>query len=532
MGSAPLVSTYSIAACDLERGEWGVGVQSKFLAAGSIVPWAEPGVGAVATQALANPRYGPDGLALLRDGLSADETIAALVAADEGRDDRQVGVVDAQGRAATYTGKACLDWAGGTSGPGYAAQGNILVSEETVAGLVHGFEAGAGRPLAERLVDALAAAQLAGGDRRGQQAAGLLVVQKDGGYGGMDDVLVDLRVDDHPEPVAELKRLYGMHQLLFGKTPTDEWLPVDEALAEELQARLAALGYTDPSLEKSFNEWAGTANLEDRVNGVDRIDPVVLDRAPQALEPLAVAREPDAAGPLAQRRDRIGLGPGDDEHRAVPFARKRVHEELKPDRERESLVRLLPAEGHELLGRGVSRQHVAVGDLPHRDVSHQRAPVGARDGDRDRVRPRERRAAVRGGEPRRRRGGQGRHEPRLRKPAGPVPEDTGREAVRGDDDARPLGRRLELAANDRVERQVPERAVALPALVAGLREQPLRLRLRAQVRQGREPVHAGEAVSRAPSRLRVQEVAGENLGRILAEAEPAILRTSSSRRIP
>ena len=276
MGSAPLVSTYSIAACDLERGEWGVGVQSKFLAAGSIVPWAEPGVGAVATQALANPRYGPDGLALLRDGLSADETIAALVEADEGRDDRQVGVVDAQGRAATYTGKACLDWAGGTSGPGYAAQGNILVSEETVAGLVQGFETGPGRPLAERLLEALAAAQLAGGDRRGQQAAGLLVVQKDGGYGGMDDVLVDLRVDDHPEPVAELKRLYGMHQLLFGKTPADEWLPVDEALAEELRARLAALGYADPSLEKSFNEWAGTANLEDRVNGVDRIDPVVL----------------------------------------------------------------------------------------------------------------------------------------------------------------------------------------------------------------------------------------------------------------
>lgn len=278
MGSdAPLVSTYSIAACDLERGEWGVGVQSKFLAAGSIVPWAEPGVGAVATQALANPRYGPDGLAHLRDGLSADETLVALVEADEGRDDRQVGIVDAQGRAATYTGKACLDWAGGKSGPGYAAQGNILVSEETVAGLVHGFGANAGRPLAERIVEALAAAQLAGGDRRGQQAAGLLVVQKDGGYGGMDDVLVDLRVDDHSEPVVELKRLYGMHQLLFGKTPDEEWLPVDDALAEELRARLAALGYADPSLEKSFNQWAGTANLEDRVTGVDRIDPVVLD---------------------------------------------------------------------------------------------------------------------------------------------------------------------------------------------------------------------------------------------------------------
>jgi uncharacterized Ntn-hydrolase superfamily protein len=276
MGKAPLVSTYSIAACDLERGEWGVGVQSKFLAAGSIVPWAEPGVGAVATQALANPRYGPDGLAYLRDGLPADETVVALVEADEGRDDRQVGIVDAQGRAATYTGKACLDWAGGKTGPGYAAQGNILVSEETVAGLVHGFEANAGRPLAERIVEALAAAQLAGGDRRGQQAAGLLVVQKDGGYGGMDDVLVDLRVDDHSEPVVELKRLYGMHQLLFGKTPDEEWLPVDDALAEELRGRLAALGYADASLERAFTEWTGTENLEDRVNGIERIDPIVL----------------------------------------------------------------------------------------------------------------------------------------------------------------------------------------------------------------------------------------------------------------
>jgi uncharacterized Ntn-hydrolase superfamily protein len=276
MGSAPLVSTYSIAACDLERGEWGVGVQSKFLAVGSVVPWAEPEVGAVATQALANPRYGPDGLELLRNGLSAQETVAALVEADAGRDDRQVGVVDAQGRAATYTGADCLDWAGGKTGPGHAAQGNILVSGETVAGLVQGFEATAGRPLAERLLEALAAAQLAGGDRRGQQAAALLVVQKDGGYGGMDDVLVDLRVDDYAEPLAELERLYGMHQLLFGKTPPDEWLPVEGALAEELRARLAAQGYADPSLEKSFNEWAGMGNLEDRVNGVERIDPVVL----------------------------------------------------------------------------------------------------------------------------------------------------------------------------------------------------------------------------------------------------------------
>jgi uncharacterized Ntn-hydrolase superfamily protein len=276
MGRTPLVSTYSIVGCDLERGEWGVGVQSKFLAVGSVVPWAEPGVGAVATQALANPRYGPGGLALLRDGLSAEETMAALVEADEGRDDRQVGVVDARGGGATYTGSACMDWAGGLSGPGFAAQGNILISDDTVAGLVQGFEASVGRPLADRLLESLAAAQLAGGDRRGQQAAALLVVQKGGGYGGLDDVLVDLRVDDHPEPVAELARLYGMHQLLFGKTPADDWLPVDETLTDELHTRLAALGFADASLEKAFNAWAGTENLEDRVDGVERIDPVVL----------------------------------------------------------------------------------------------------------------------------------------------------------------------------------------------------------------------------------------------------------------
>ena len=178
MGSGRVVATYSLVACDLERGEWGVGVQSKFLAVGAVVPWAAAGVGAVATQALANVRYGPEGLALLREGLSANEVVARLTETDEGRADRQLGVVDAQGRSATFTGSACLDWAGGTTGPGYAAQGNILVSEETVSGLVSGFERSAGRPLAERLLKALAAAQLAGGDRRGQPSAALLVVRR------------------------------------------------------------------------------------------------------------------------------------------------------------------------------------------------------------------------------------------------------------------------------------------------------------------------------------------------------------------
>jgi uncharacterized Ntn-hydrolase superfamily protein len=269
-------STYSIVACDLEAAEWGVAVQSKFLAVGAGVPAAEPHVGAIATQALANMRYGPNGLALLRDGLSAEEVVARLTQADEGRADRQLGVVDAQGRAATYTGESCLDWAGGIVGDGYAAQGNILVSEATVTALGRVFQETAGKPLAERLLEALAAAQVAGGDRRGQQSAALLVVRKDGGYMGTTDAVADLRVDDHPAPIEELGRIYAMHDLLFGQTPEEEWLEVDERLALELRERLDALGYEDEDLERAFLEWAGTENLEERVKGTDRLDPVVL----------------------------------------------------------------------------------------------------------------------------------------------------------------------------------------------------------------------------------------------------------------
>jgi uncharacterized Ntn-hydrolase superfamily protein len=270
-------STYSIVACDLEAAEWGVAVQSKFLAVGAGVPAAEPHVGAVATQALANMRYGPDGLALLRQGLSAEEVVARLTEADEGRADRQLGVVDSQGRAATYTGASCLDWAGGITGNGYAAQGNILVSEETVTALGRTFEETAGQPFAQRLLDALAAAQAAGGDRRGQQSAALLVVRKDGGYMGTTDAVADLRVDEHPAPIEELRRIYVLHDLLFGETPEEEWLDMDEQLALELRERLDALGYGGEDLEQAFLDWAGTENLEERVRGIDRVDPVVLE---------------------------------------------------------------------------------------------------------------------------------------------------------------------------------------------------------------------------------------------------------------
>ncbi|HEY7562349.1 MAG TPA: DUF1028 domain-containing protein [Gaiellaceae bacterium] len=273
-----MVSTYSIVACDLEAREWGVAVQSKFLAVGAGVPAAEPEVGAVATQAWANMRYGPDGLALLRERYSADEVVARLVGADEGRDHRQLGVVDGHGRAATFTGSECLEWAGGTTGPGYAAQGNILVSAETVDALARTFDGSAGRPLAERLLACLRAAQAAGGDRRGQQSAALLVVRKDGGYGGTSDAVVDLRVDDHPSPIEELERLYALHDLLFGETPEEEWLEVDGALAAEIRERLDALGHRDADLAAALSRWAGAENLEERVRGADRIDPVVLDR--------------------------------------------------------------------------------------------------------------------------------------------------------------------------------------------------------------------------------------------------------------
>jgi uncharacterized Ntn-hydrolase superfamily protein len=271
-----IVATYSIAACDLEASEWGVAVQSKFLAVGSVVPWAEPEVGAIATQAYANPTYGPDGLALLREGLAAKDVVQRLVGADEGRDHRQLGVVDRHGDAAAYTGSECMDWAGQRTGDGYAAQGNILAGAETVDALAATFEASAGQSLAARLLECLAAAQAAGGDRRGQQSAALLVVEKDGGYAGLSDSLVDLRVDDHEQPVAELARIHSIHALLFGKTPRDRWIDVDDELRGELRERLGRLGYGG-ELERALGDWSGTENLEERVEGAERIDPVVLE---------------------------------------------------------------------------------------------------------------------------------------------------------------------------------------------------------------------------------------------------------------
>src|SRR5947208_11454737 len=273
---ANVVATYSIAACDLDASQWGVATQSKFLGVGSVVPWAAPQVGAIATQSYANPRYGPDGLQLLRQGLSAEEVVVRLTAADEDREQRQLGIVDGQGRGATFTGSECMEWAGGRTGPCYAAQGNILVSAETVGAIVETFERTAGGPLAERLLDCLDAAQAAGGDRRGQQSAAILVVERDGGYGKLSDTVVELRVEDHERPLKELRRLYRLHEALFGETPREEWPPVDDALADERRERLAKLGY-DGELEDALKRWSGNVNLAERVDGLAQIDPVVLE---------------------------------------------------------------------------------------------------------------------------------------------------------------------------------------------------------------------------------------------------------------
>lgn len=208
---APPVATFSIVARDPENGDLGIAVQSRFLGVGSVVPWARAGVGAVATQAWANVTYGAEGLALLEGGKDAAAAVAALTGADAGRDRRQVGLVDAKGRAAAFTGGDCLDWAGHRTGEGFAVQGNILAGKQVVDAMADAF-AGAKGELADRLVEALAAGQRAGGDKRGMQSAALLVVRKDGGYGGNNDRYIDLRVEDGKDPIAELKRLLDLYK--------------------------------------------------------------------------------------------------------------------------------------------------------------------------------------------------------------------------------------------------------------------------------------------------------------------------------
>ncbi|MDX6544931.1 MAG: hypothetical protein QOG02_705 [Gaiellales bacterium] len=268
--------TFSLVACDLEARQWGVSVASKFPAVGAVVPWARADVGAIATQSYANVTYGPDGLELLAGGASAQEVIDRLTAADPEREQRQLGVVDTGGGSASFSGTQCLHWAGGRTGPCYAAQGNILAGPQVVDALVETFLATPGQ-LAVRMLEALLAADRAGGDRRGRQGAAVIVRQTGAGYGGNNDILLDLRVDDHADPVPELIRVHGVYDLLFGQTPSDQFLPLVGELGNEVRGLLAGLGHD------SLPAWAGVENLEERLDPAGgAIDPRVLEALREA----------------------------------------------------------------------------------------------------------------------------------------------------------------------------------------------------------------------------------------------------------
>ncbi len=279
-----IITTFSIVAADLATGDLGIAVASKFLACGAVVPWASAGAGAVATQSFANTAYGPDGIRMMRDGLSAQDALAKLLADDADRDLRQVGLVDARGGAAAHTGPGCHAWAGHHVGEGFACQGNILVGQETVDAMAAAFRASKGE-LSGRLVTALAAGDKAGGDKRGKQASAVYVVRPKGGYGGMNDVLVDLRVDDHPEPVAELRRLLTLRDLYFGTSPVAEKLKIEGAVLVDLKRLMRSRGFyrgdaSDPwdeATEKAIDAFIASENFEERVDLKQRtIDAPVL----------------------------------------------------------------------------------------------------------------------------------------------------------------------------------------------------------------------------------------------------------------
>jgi uncharacterized Ntn-hydrolase superfamily protein len=276
-----MVATFSIVALEPETKALGVAVQSRFLAVGAIVPWARAGVGAVATQAMANFNYGPRGLDLMSRGKTAEETLRALISSDDEREHRQLGVVDARGRVATFTGSECFEWAGGVAGEHHAAQGNILVGRETVEAMAETFETTTG-DLAGRLLAALDAGQTAGGDSRGKQSAALLVVKEGGGYGGNNDRLLDLRVDDHPEPIRELVRIRALHTLYFGETRPEDVVAVEGEIKEEVAASLERLGYLqgdvdDEELLDALSAFIRTENFEEREQERGCLDTAVLE---------------------------------------------------------------------------------------------------------------------------------------------------------------------------------------------------------------------------------------------------------------
>ncbi len=278
----PLVSTFSIVARDPHSGDLGIAVQSKFLAVGAVVPWARAGVGAVATQARANVAWGPQALELMARGMSAREVMDALTSSDAGSHERQCGIVDANGNAASFSGPDCMYWAGGTEGDGFCCQGNILVGPDVVDAMAHAYSSSTAS-FAHRLINALEGGQAAGGDSRGRQSAALLIVREGGGYGGNNDRYIDVRVDDHPEPIDELRRLLLLHEVYFGTAET-KLRSLDADVVARVQGQLRRLGLLtgaheglDEGTRAALEGFIGRENLEERTFNGTEIDEVVLD---------------------------------------------------------------------------------------------------------------------------------------------------------------------------------------------------------------------------------------------------------------
>lgn len=276
------IATFSIVARDPATGELGIAVQSKFLAVGSGISWAKAGAGAVVTQAMANLDFGELGIKLLEKGYSAEQVGRALLELDPGKEDRQFGIVDAKGGSFSFTGKRCFDYAGGVCGENFSAQGNILVSKATVDAFVETFHSTSG-PLSRRLVACLDAAQKAGGDRRGRQSASLYIAQEGASYGGYNDTKVDLRVDDHPNPIDELSRLLDLHELYFGKTKEEEFIHLQPEQILKIQEKLTKLTYYkgelhgkwDKATEEAYIGFCGWENFEERILEGANIDQLV-----------------------------------------------------------------------------------------------------------------------------------------------------------------------------------------------------------------------------------------------------------------
>jgi uncharacterized Ntn-hydrolase superfamily protein len=298
---SPLVSTFSIVAIDPDNGDVGVAVQSKFPNVRPVVPWAEAGVGAIATQSFVNVSFGVRGLTLMRNGATAEEALRILIQTDSARQSRQVGIVDAKGNSASWTGTECFDWAGGVTGEnwggkgvvvtgkGFAAQGNILVGKATVEALANTFQTTKGS-LADRLVAAIVAGGKAGGDRRGEESAALLVKRAGAGYDGTTDDYIDISVYDNPAPLKELKRLYKLHKLYFFRSDPKNLIDINESICRELQTILKDKAYKgqefysgpisgvfDASTHKALNDFMGWENYDVRIRQDNKIDTEVLD---------------------------------------------------------------------------------------------------------------------------------------------------------------------------------------------------------------------------------------------------------------